>query len=102
MPAELLFQMMFEGGAAAIDEVGACGRIQEGYHADLIGVGLNEAHLIPSGNFLRTMFECGEAGDVKDMIVGGRMIMKDREVLSLDEEKILAEAKEYMKKEGVI
>lgn len=102
MPAELLFRMMFEGGAAAVDEAGKSGRIQEGYHADLIGIGLNEAHLIPSGNFLRTMFECGEGGDVKDMIVGGRILMKNREVLSLDEEKILAEAKEYMKKEGVI
>lgn len=102
MPAELLFRMMFEGGAAAIDEVGKCGRIQEGYHADLIGIGLNEAHLIPSGNLLRTMFECGESGDVKDMIVGGKLLMKNREVQSLDEEKILAEAKAYMKKEGVI
>lgn len=102
MPAELLFQMLFEGGAAAIDEKGCCGRIEAGYHADMIGINLEEGHLIPSGNLLRTMFECGESGDVKDMIVGGKLIMKDREVKTMDEEKILYEAKEYMKKEGVI
>lgn len=101
MPATLLFKMMFEGGAAAIDEAGKCGRIQTGYHADLIGIGLNEAYLIPSGNLLKTMFECAQAGNVKDMIVGGKILMENREVKTLDEEKILFEAKEYMKKEEI-
>lgn len=100
MPAELLFQMMFEGGAAAIDEAGRCGKIQKGYHADLIGIGLEAGRLLPSGNLLRTMFECAEAGDVKDMIVGGKLLMENRTVLALDEERILYEAKEYQKKEG--
>lgn len=102
MPAELIFRMLFEGGAQAIDEAGNCGRIEAGYKADMISVSLDEAHLIPSGNLLRTMFECAEGGDVRDMIVNGKLVMRDREVKTLDEEKILYEAKEYMKKEGVI
>lgn len=102
MPAELLFRMMYEGGAAAIDETGNCGRIQAGTHADLIGISLEDARLIPSGNLLRTMFECADAQDVSDMIVGGTLVMKNREVKTLDEEKILYEAKEYMKKDGLI
>lgn len=70
MPAELLFRMMFEGGAAAVDEMGQCGRIEEGCKADMIGICLETARLIPSGNLIHTMFECGEAGDVSEMIVG--------------------------------
>lgn len=101
MPAELLFRMMYEGGASAIDDE-KCGKIQEGYHADLIGIGLDEAHLIPSGSLLKTMFECAEPGDVKDMIVGGRIIMENRELKTMDEEKILWGAREYMKKEGLV
>lgn len=100
MPAETLFRMMLEGGAAAIDEAGSCGRIAAGYRADLIGVDIDQSHMIPSSNLLHTLFECGESADVKEMIVGGRVIMKDREVQTLDEEKILYEAKEYMKKAG--
>ena len=58
--------------------------------------------MIPTGNLLHTLFECGDAGDVREMIVGGKVIMKNREVLTLDEERILFEAKEYMKKAGTL
>lgn len=100
MPAETLFRMMYEGGAKAIGEMGNCGLIREGAKADLISVGLREAHMSPSGNLLHTLFECGEGGDVKDMIVGGTLLMKDRELFTLDEEKILWKANEYRKKTG--
>lgn len=102
MPAELLFRMLFEGGAAAIDEEGQCGRIEAGYKADMISVNLDVGRLIPSGNLLHTMFECAESGDVRDMIVGGEVLMKDREVMVLDEERVRFEAFEYMKKEGIL
>lgn len=102
MPAELLFRMVFEGGAAAIDEEGACGRIEAGYKADMISVNLDAGRLIPSGNLLHTMFECAESGDVRDMIVGGEILMEDRKVTTLDEERVRFEAMEYMKKEGVL
>ena len=102
MPAELLFRMLFEGGAAAIDEEESCGRIEAGYQADLIGIELSAGRLIPSGNLLHTMFECAESGDVRDVIVGGKVLMQDREVKVLDEEQIRFKATEYMKKEGVL
>ena len=98
MPAELLSRMLFEGGAAAIGEAGQCGRIAEGCKADLVSIYLDAGRLIPSGNLLHTMFECAESGDVRDMIVGGKILMEDREIRTLDEERILFEAKEYMKR----
>lgn len=98
MPAETLFQMMYEGGAAALDEAGRCGRIQPGFHADLITVDLKSPRLIPSGNLLHTLFECGEPGDVRDVLVGGKFLMRNREILVLDEERILREARDYMEK----
>ena len=101
MPAELLFQMLLEGGAAAIDEVGECGKIAEGYKADFISIYLDAGRLIPSGNLLHTLFECAESGDVRDMVVGGKCLMEDREVKTLDEEKIRFEIRKYMEKEGV-
>lgn len=101
MPAELLFQMLFEGGAAAIDELGKCGKIAEGYKADFISIYLDTGRLIPSGNLLHTLFECAESGDVRDMVVGGKCLMEDREVKTLDEEKIRFEIRKYMEKEGM-
>ncbi len=101
MPAELLFQMLLEGGAAAIDEVGECGKIAEGYKADFISIYLDAGRLIPSGNLLHTLFECAESGDVRDMVVGGKCLMEDQEVKTLDEEKIRFEIRKYMEKEGM-
>lgn len=102
MPAELLFRMVYEGGAAAIGETGQCGKIKAGYKADFISVNLDAGRLIPSGNLLHTMFECAESGDVRDMVVNGKVLMENREVGTLDEERIRFEAVEYMKKEGVL
>nr|WP_305136513.1 amidohydrolase family protein [uncultured Schaedlerella sp.] len=98
MPAELLFRMLWEGGAAAVDEAGQCGKIAEGCKADFVSIYLDAGRLIPSGNLLHTMFECAESGDVRDMVVGGKVLMENREVQTLDEEKIRFEMKEYMKR----
>lgn len=96
MPAESIFKILLEGGAAALGEEGRLGRVEPGYKADLISIHMDQPHLCPTGNKLRTLFECVNAGDVWDMVIGGRIIMKAREVLSLDEEKILYESKKYM------
>lgn len=101
MPAERLFQMVLEGGAAALGEAGRLGKICEGFHADLIGIDLRQPHLMPTGNLLHTIFECADGHDVTDMIVEGRVIMRNREILTLDEERILYEAEKYGKEQGI-
>ena len=71
MPAENIFRMVLEGGAAALNEKDSLGRVQEGYQADLISINLDQPHLTPSGNLLHTLFECVNANDVSDMFVKG-------------------------------
>ena len=96
MPAETILKIVLEGGAAALDEEGSLGRLEAGYKADIISINMDQPHLCPTGNKLHTLLECVNAGDVWDMIVDGRVLMKDREVLSLDEEKIMYESRRYM------
>lgn len=95
MPAENIFRMILEGGAAALGETGSLGRVQAGYQADLISINLDQPHLMPSGNLLHTLFECVNANDVSDMFVNGKLVMKNREVLTMDKERILYDAKKY-------
>ncbi len=47
---------------------------------------------------MNTLLECVTAGDVADLAVNGRLLMKDRQILTLDEEKILFEARTYMER----
>ena len=53
-----------------------------------------------TGKPVMTLLACVRAADVCDSIVNGRILMRDRKVLTLDEEEILAEAADYMEKAG--
>lgn len=98
MPAENILKMVLEGGAENQNEKGRLGRLEPGYRGDIISINLNQPHLVPSGNLIHTLLESVNAGDVSDMMVEGKLIMENREVLTLDEEKLLYEAEAYRKK----
>ena len=98
MPAEYILKMATENGYRLMGEDG--GRIETGKQADLITINMMQPHLYPTGNPVNTLLECVTAGDVCDSIVNGKVLMKDRRVLTLDEEKILARAAEYREMEA--
>ena len=62
---------------------------------------MDQPHLCPTGNKIHTLLECVNAGDVADMVVNGRVLMKNRSVLTMDEERIMYEARAYMEKAKV-
>jgi len=97
MPAEYILRMASENGYRLMGEDG--GRLEPGRKADLITIKMLQPHLCPTGNIVNTLLECVTAGDVCDSVVNGKLLMKDRKVLTLDEEKILVEAAEYMERE---
>ena len=87
-----ILRMATENGYRLMGEDG--GVIAPGKQADLITINLMQPHLYPTGNVVNTLLECVTAGDVCDNIVNGKILMRDREVLTLDEEKIMKEAAE--------
>ena len=95
VPAEEVLKMAVTGGAKAMG-LTDCDCLAEGKKADFITINIMQPHLYPTGNLVNTLLECVTASDVCDMAVDGRLLMKDREVLTLDEEKILYEAMKYM------
>lgn len=92
MPAERLLQMATAGGAAALDVEGL-GVLKPGAPADMIALDVDAPHLFPTQNLVHTLVESACGSDVRHMLVGGRLVMKDREVLTLDQEKILHDAR---------
>jgi 5-methylthioadenosine/S-adenosylhomocysteine deaminase len=95
MPAQQIFNIILNGGADALNETGQLGKIEPGYKADLISIDLNQPHLYPSGNWQNTLLESVNANDVTDMIVGGKILMRNREVLTLDRERIMHDARQF-------
>ena len=88
-PADV-FRAATEGGARAC-RVDA-GTLDPGRLADLTIVDLGGAHLRPTHDILQTLVYCARAADVRDTIIDGRVVMRQRQILSVDEEALVEEA----------
>ena len=94
MPAKQILKMATENGARILGEE-KCGVIKEGYKADLISVDWDRLNLFATSNEINTLLECVCGNDVQDSIVNGKILMRKRELLTLDEEKIKWQARKY-------
>lgn len=93
MPAAQVLSMATAGGAAALGwrEVGV---LEPGRLADLIIVDLDRPHLCPRHDLHSLLVYSARPEDVDTVIINGRLVMEGRELLTLDEEKIMAEVRE--------
>jgi 5-methylthioadenosine/S-adenosylhomocysteine deaminase len=93
--AEEAFEMATIRGARALHLEKEIGSIEKGKRADLVVVDLDALHQTPYYNIYSDLVYASKAGDVRTVIVEGRVIMRDRRLLTLDEEKIKADARRY-------
>lgn len=98
MPAPKLLKMASQGSAAALGMSQNLGRLETGAPADVISIDLKQPHIMPSANIVNTLVECVNAGDVRDSIINGKLVMRDRQILTMDEERIMAKAHEIHEK----
>ena len=54
------------------------------------------SNLMATGSIVNPLVESAAGADVKHSIIHGKLVMKDRQLLTIDEEKVLAEAKAVM------
>ena len=88
--------MASQGGANAIGHGDILGSVEEGKKADLILVNIVQPHITPTQNLVNTIVDAANGHDVMDSIINGKLVMKNREVLTLDEERIRFEATQHM------
>ncbi len=89
--------MATQGGADALQIGEEVGALEVGKKADLILLNLDQPHLQPTHNLIQTVLTAASARDVSDVIVDGKVLMKDRQLMTLDEEQICAKAGEHLK-----
>jgi 5-methylthioadenosine/S-adenosylhomocysteine deaminase len=73
------------------------GALVAGNKADLIMIDLQRAHLTPVLRVVADYVHQGQGGDVEAVMVDGRWIMRGGEILTMDEERIVAEAQQIGK-----
>ena len=98
LPAKQVVEMATIGGARALHLETQIGSLEPGKKADLIVVDTSAPHATPMYNVYSELVYALHSSDVRTVVIGGKIIVEDRRILTLDEEAILAKAQEYKKK----
>lgn len=82
------------GGARGLGLDARLGTVKEGLKADLITIDLDKPHLTPLHDVEANLVYSASGSDVSDVMVDGRILMRNRELVTLDEEAVLRKAAE--------
>jgi 5-methylthioadenosine/S-adenosylhomocysteine deaminase len=74
------------------------GQLKPGYLADLILVDMRGAHCQPLHSITASLVYNTHASDVQTVIVNGQIVMRDRQILTVDKAQIIAEVNKSMKR----
>ena len=91
LTAARAIRMATEEGARAIG-LRDTGSIEVGKRADVITVDARQPHLSPLFDPEKALVYSARGGDVRDVIIDGRIVMQDRVVKTVDEKALLIEA----------
>lgn len=94
VPAEAILEMATIRGAHAMGIGDLTGSLEPGKRADFILIDLDKPHLTPCYDPVSTIVYAAHGSDVDTVVVDGQILMQHRKVQTLDEEAVVAEARE--------
>ncbi len=94
MSAETTLHMATMGGAACLQADAEIGTLAMGKKADIIVLDLNQPHLTPLYNIPSHLVYAARGADVIHSVINGKLVMRNRKLLTLDEEAILTRMQE--------
>jgi 5-methylthioadenosine/S-adenosylhomocysteine deaminase len=95
LSAAQAFEMATIGGARALGLEKEIGSIEPGKRADLISIRLDVPNAEPLYDAVSQLVYALKGCDVRDAMVNGQLVLRDRQPLTLDEGAILVKAEEY-------
>lgn len=98
LTAEQAFAMATIGGARALHLENLIGSIEAGKRADIAIVDFDSLNQTPYYNIYSSLVYSTKATDVNDVIVNGKVLMRDKRLLTLNESAIKKDANLYRRK----
>ncbi len=92
LPAYQTLWLATRGGAKALGMDDKIGEIAVGKQADIIVVDCMAPHMRPRHNLISAMIYCAKSNDVRDVMIGGKLQLRDRVLINHDIEQILSQA----------
>jgi 5-methylthioadenosine/S-adenosylhomocysteine deaminase len=84
-------------GARALHMEKEIGSLETGKKADVIVIDLDEPNAVPMYDVYAQIAYSLKGSDVATVIIGGRVVMRDHKLLTVDEQAAMAKAREYQK-----
>jgi 5-methylthioadenosine/S-adenosylhomocysteine deaminase len=80
------------GGALAVHQQTRIGSLEVGKKADVLVVDTLRPHLVPAGRIVSAWIHNGQPADIESVMVDGQFVMRNRKILTVDEDAIVTEA----------
>lgn len=93
IPAQVAYNMGTVEGAKVLG-YNDLGVLKEGYRADIVLYDVSDLHWMPRYNDVASLVYAVHATDANTVIVNGKVLMKNKELLTIDEEKLRYELQE--------
>ena len=84
--------MATEGSARALGFEGKIGAIRPGYKADIVFLDLNSINYVPLNDPTNQLVHSEDGTGVDSVMIGGRMVMEDHRMTTVDEAKLARDA----------
>ncbi len=94
IPAETAIEMATINGAIAMKKEHELGSLEVGKKADIITIDCNNARLAPNTNPVSLVVYSAKGSDVDNVVIDGRFVVKDRQMLTMNEQAVIDNAKE--------
>jgi 5-methylthioadenosine/S-adenosylhomocysteine deaminase len=95
--AKAVVEMATIEGARALHMEKEIGSLEAGKKADFILISLDEPNAVPMYDLYAQLAYALKGSDVETVVIGGRVVMRDRKLLTVKEEEVMAKAREYKK-----
>jgi 5-methylthioadenosine/S-adenosylhomocysteine deaminase len=92
MPASTVLNMATNGGATAVGLGDTVGSLEAGKRADLIQVAFEDVHHVPTYSVISHLVYVTDEQDVASVVVDGKLLMKERAMLTIDTGRVRDEA----------
>ena len=96
--AKTSLRMVTQNGAKAVGMEKQLGSLEVGKLADIIFIDLNKPRTTPMYDVHSTLVYAAHSGQIQSVMINGEMVMKDKELLTIDENRVRAEAQALAEK----